>query len=41
MIIIEVTETGVSLSKVAADMPKLAKLTLKKTVVFAKKRSEE
>jgi hypothetical protein len=41
MISVEVTETGVSLSKVASDIPKIAKLTLKKTVDFAKKRSEE
>jgi hypothetical protein len=41
MISVVVTETGVSLSKVASDMPKIAKLTLKKTVDFAKKRSEE
>jgi hypothetical protein len=41
MISVEVTETGVSLSKVASDLPKLVKLTLKKTVDFAKKRSEE
>jgi hypothetical protein len=41
MITVEVTETGVSLSKVASDMPRLAKLTLKKTVDFAKKRAEE
>ncbi len=41
MISVEVTETGVSLSKVASDIPRLAKLTLKKTVDFSKKRSEE
>ena len=41
MISVEVTETGVSMSKVASDMPKLAKSTLKKTVEFAKKRAEE
>ena len=41
MISVEVTETGVSLSKVVSDMPRLAKLTLKKTVDFAKKRAEE
>jgi hypothetical protein len=41
MISVEVTETGVSLGKVASDMHRLAKSTLKKTVDFAKKRSEE
>ena len=41
MISVEVTETGVSLNKVASDMPRLAKVTLKKTVDFAKKRAEE
>jgi hypothetical protein len=41
MISVEVTETGVSLGKVASDIPRLAKLTLKKTVDFAKKRAEE
>jgi len=30
MITVEGTETGVSLSKVASDMPKLAKTVLKK-----------
>ena len=30
MICVEVTETGVSLSKVASDMPRLAKAILKK-----------
>ena len=41
MISVEVTETGVCLSEVASDMPKLAKLTLKKTVDFARKLAEE
>ena len=41
MISVEVTETGVSLGKVASDMPRLVKSTLKKTVDFAKKRAEE
>ena len=41
MISIEVTETGVSLSKVASDMPKLAKTMLKKAVGYAKGRAEE
>ncbi len=41
MISVEVTETGVSLREVASDMPRLAKLTLKKTVDFARKRAEE
>jgi len=41
MINTEVTETRVSLSKFASDMPRLAKLTLKKTVDFARKRAEE
>ena len=39
MICVEVTETGVSLSKVASDMPRLAKLTLKRTVDFVKNRA--
>jgi len=34
MIVVEVTETGVSLGKVASDMPKLAKTILKKAVIF-------
>lgn len=41
MITVEVTETGVSLSKVASDMPKLAKTILKKAVSTAKTRAEE
>ena len=41
MITVEVTETGVSLSKVASDMPKLAKSMLKKSVDFAKERAEQ
>ena len=41
MITVEVTETGVSLSKVASDMPKLAKTMLKKAVGYAKGRAEE
>ena len=41
MISVEVTETGVSLSKVASDMPKLAKTMLKKAVGYAKGRAEE
>lgn len=41
MITVEVTETGLSLSKVASDMPKLAKSMLKKSVDFAKERAEQ
>lgn len=41
MIVVEVTETGVSLNKVASDMPKLAKAILKKSVDFAKERAEQ
>ena len=41
MISVEVTETGVSLSKVASDMPNLAKTMLKKAVGYAKGRAEE
>jgi hypothetical protein len=41
LITIEVTETGLSLSKVASDMPKLAKSMLKKSVDFAKERAEQ
>jgi hypothetical protein len=41
MISVEVTESGVSLSKVASDMPKLAKTMLKKAVGYAKGRAEE
>ena len=41
MIIVEVTETGVSLSKVASDMPTLAKTILKKAVGYAKGRAEQ
>jgi len=41
MISVEITETGVCLSEVASDMPRLAKSTLKKAVDFAKKRAEE
>ena len=41
MIIVEVTETGVSLSKVASDMPKLAKTMLKKAVGYVKTRAEQ
>jgi len=36
MISIEVTETGVSLSKVASDMPRLAKTILKKLLATLK-----
>jgi hypothetical protein len=41
MISVEVTETGVSLNKVASDMPKLAKTILKKAVGYAKGRAED
>ena len=41
MICVEVTEAGVSLRKVASDMPVLAKAVLKKAVGFAKGRAEE
>ena len=41
MISVEVTETGVSLSKVASDMPRLAKAILKKAVTHAKGRAEQ
>jgi len=41
MISVEVTETGVTLSKVASDMPKLAEAMLKKAVGYAKGRSEQ
>ena len=41
MISVEVTETGVSLSKVASDMPRLAKAILKKAVIHAKGRAEQ
>ena len=41
MITVEVTETGVSLNKVASDMPKLAKIMLKKAVGYAKGRAEQ
>ncbi|MDT8782528.1 MAG: HK97 gp10 family phage protein [Candidatus Bathyarchaeota archaeon] len=41
MISVEVTETGVSLSKVASDMPVLAKAILEKAVGYAKGRAEE
>jgi len=41
MISIEVTEIGVSLSKVASDMPKLTKTILKKAVSYAKGHAEE
>jgi hypothetical protein len=40
MICVEVIETGVSLGKVAADMPRLAKVILKKAVTHAKGRAE-
>jgi hypothetical protein len=40
MICVEVIETGVSLSKVASDIPTLAKTMLKKTVGYAKGRAE-
>jgi hypothetical protein len=41
MICVEVTETGVSLSKVASDMPELAKSILKKAAAHAKGRAEQ
>jgi hypothetical protein len=41
MIIVEVTETGFSLNKVAYDMPRLAKTILKKAIGYAKGRAEE
>jgi hypothetical protein len=41
VISVEVTETGVSLSKVASDMPKLARAILKKAVTHAKGRVEQ
>lgn len=41
MITVEVTETGVTLSKVASDMPKLARTILKKAVGYAKGRAEQ
>ena len=41
MISIEVTETGVSLSKAASDMPRLAKAILKKATTHAKGRAEQ
>ena len=41
MICVEVTEIGVSLSKVASDMPRLAKSTLKRAVDYAKTRAEQ
>ena len=41
MICVEVTETGITLSKVASDMPKLAKTILKKAVSCAKGHAEE
>ena len=41
MICVEVTESGVSLGKVASDMPVLAKAMLKKAVGYAKGRAEE
>ena len=41
MITVEVTEIGVSLSKVASDMPRLAKAILKKAFTHAKGRAEQ
>jgi hypothetical protein len=41
LISVEVTESGVSLSKVASDMPRLAKAILKKAVTHAKGRAEQ
>jgi len=41
VICVEVTETGVSLSKVASDMPRLAKVILKKAIAHAKGRAEQ
>jgi len=41
MLSVEVTETGVTLSKIASDIPKLAKTMLKKAVGYAKGRAEE
>ena len=41
MISVEVTETGVSLSKVAYDIPKHAKTILKKAVTHAKGHAEQ
>ena len=38
---VKVTETGVSLSKVASDMPRLAKAILKRAVIHAKGRVEQ
>jgi hypothetical protein len=40
MISVEVTEIGVSLSKVASDMPTLAKTILKKAASYAKGGAE-
>jgi hypothetical protein len=41
LICVEVTEAGVSLGKVASDMPVLAKAMLKKAFGYAKGRAEE
>ncbi len=41
MISVEVTESGVSLSKVASDMLRLAKAILKKAVAYAKGCAEQ
>ena len=41
MISVEVTETGVSLGKVASDMPRLAKAILKKVVTHSKGHAEQ
>jgi len=41
LISVEVTETGVSLSKVSSDMPRFAKAILKKAVTHAKGRAEQ
>jgi hypothetical protein len=41
MIIVEVTEIGVSLSKVASDMPRLAKAILKKATIHTKGCAEQ
>ena len=41
MICVEVTETGVSLNKVASDMPRLAKAILKKAATHAKGVAEQ
>jgi len=40
LICVEDPETGLSLNKVASDMPNLGKLTLKNTFDFAKQRIE-